>query len=111
LNKAEVGGNRERFPLEKSGDSTSTEIPGEYCGLLFVREWEVSELRGRLTGDEGRARADQVLPLEGTVKGATGRARGLTGPPPLPATPSFCHYEALQEAKPNGHTSPCPHKG
>jgi hypothetical protein len=57
------------------------------------------ESRGRWTGDEDRARADQV-PLEYTVKGATGRARGLTGSPPLPATPFLCHYEALQETDP-----------
>ena len=62
----------ERFPHERSGDPTSIEILGEYCGLLFVREWGEPESRGRWAGDDDRVRADQV-PLEGTVNGA-GRA-------------------------------------
>jgi hypothetical protein len=43
--------------------------------LLFVRVWREPESRGRWTGDEDRARANQVLPLEGTVKESTGCAR------------------------------------
>jgi hypothetical protein len=76
-NAAEVGekaSKAERFARERSGDSTSIAISGEYWGLLFAREWGESEPRCKWTGDEERARADQVLPFEGTVNGATGRA-------------------------------------
>ena len=64
----------ERSPHGRSGNSTSIAILGEYCGLVFIKECGEFEPRGRWTGDEDCARADQFLPFEGTVKGAIGRA-------------------------------------
>jgi len=84
-NAAEFGekaSKAERLQRERSEDWRSTNISGEYRGSALTAEWGESCARGKCVGDEDRARADQVLPLEGTVNGAKSRvtvsARGVS---------------------------------
>jgi hypothetical protein len=104
---------------ERSGDPTSIEILGKYCGLLFVKNGAspnrvgggpvmmITHARGVRRTTSGSGSIDCTFQghlgegFDGTSVRATATA-GYLFPLLLRGPP---------RDQPSGHTSPCPHKG